>query len=83
MILGGDGNDTVFGDNGNDVAFLGDGNDTFTWDPGDGSDQVEGQAGIDTLDFNGSGAAENIVISANGQRAPLLPRRRQRHHGHQ
>ena len=58
----------VFGDNGNDIAFLGAGNDTFTWAPGDGSDTIEGEAGIDTMDFDGSGAAENITISANGQR---------------
>ena len=38
------------------------------WNPGDGSDTVEGQAGFDTLLFNGSNASENIDISANGQR---------------
>jgi Ca2+-binding RTX toxin-like protein len=67
-IVAGDGNDTVIGDNGNDVAFLGAGNDTFTWLPGDGSDVVEGEAGNDTMDFDGSGANENITLSANGQR---------------
>ena len=67
-IVAGDGNDTVFGDNGNDTALLGAGNDLFTWDPGDGSDTIEGQDGTDTMDFNGSGANENITISANGQR---------------
>jgi Ca2+-binding RTX toxin-like protein len=39
------------------------------WNPGDGSDTVEGQDGKDTLQFNGSNVAENIDISANGQRA--------------
>ncbi len=67
-IVAGDGNDTVFGDNGNDTALLGAGNDLFTWDPGDGSDTIEGQGGTDTMDFNGSGANENITISANGPR---------------
>ena len=67
-ILAGEGNDRVFGDNGNDIAFLGAGNDTFTWAPGDGSDTIEGEAGVDTMDFDGSGASENITISANGQR---------------
>ena len=67
-IFAGDGNDRVLGDNGNDTAFLGAGNDTFTWAPGDGSDTIEGEAGTDTMDFDGSGAAENINISANGQR---------------
>ena len=45
------------------------GNDTFVWNPGDGSDIVEGQAGIDTLLFNGANVNEKIDISANGGRA--------------
>ncbi|AMN44277.1 beta strand repeat-containing protein [Rhodoplanes sp. Z2-YC6860] len=72
MILGGDGNDTVTGGRGNDVAFLGSGNDTLIWNPGDGSDLVEGQAGTDTLVFNGANVAERIDISANGQRVRLF-----------
>jgi Ca2+-binding RTX toxin-like protein len=71
VILAGDGNDTVIGGRGNDTAVLGNGNDTFTWNPGDGSDVVEGGAGTDTLVFNGSNAAENMNISANGTRALL------------
>jgi Ca2+-binding RTX toxin-like protein len=50
------------------VALMGAGDDTFVWNPGDGSDTVEGQAGFDTLLFNGANVAENIDISANGQR---------------
>jgi Ca2+-binding RTX toxin-like protein len=38
------------------------------WNPGDGSDIVEGQDGTDTLLFNGSNAAEDFDISANGSR---------------
>ena len=34
--------------------MLGAGNDTFQWDPGDGSDTVEGQDGTDTMLFNGA-----------------------------
>ena len=45
------------------------GNDTFVWNPGDGSDTVDGQAGADTLLFNGANVNENIDISANGGRA--------------
>jgi hypothetical protein len=59
----------VIGARGNDVAQLGSGDDTFVWNPGDGSDTVEGQAGVDTLLFNGANVAENVTISANGERA--------------
>ena len=48
--------------------MLGAGDDTFIWNPGDGSDTVEGQAGTDTLVFNGANVDENIDISANGAR---------------
>lgn len=71
-LLGGAGNDVVDGARGNDVAFLGAGDDTFVWDPGEGSDVVEGQAGFDTLLFNGANVAENIAISANGERATFF-----------
>jgi Ca2+-binding RTX toxin-like protein len=71
-ILAGDGDDSVIGGRGDDIAFLGIGNDTFTWNPGDGSDIVDGQAGVDTLLFNGSNAGENFDISANGGRVKLF-----------
>jgi Ca2+-binding RTX toxin-like protein len=71
-IIGSAGNDLVIGGRGNDTALLGAGDDTFVWNPGDGSDVVEGQAGFDTLQFNGSNANENIDISANGSRARLF-----------
>jgi hypothetical protein len=68
ILDGGNGNDTVIGGKGADTAFLGAGNDTFVWNNGDGSDVVEGQAGFDTLVFNGNvdpTVAEQIKISAN------------------
>src|SRR5690606_35749811 len=68
VFLGGAGDDFVFGDNGNDLALLGAGDDVFQWDPGDGSDTVEGQGGSDTMRFFGSNASENISIFANGGR---------------
>ena len=40
----------------------------FQWDPGDGSDVVEGQDGADRMLFNGSNANENMDASANGGR---------------
>ena len=67
-LLGSEGNDSIDGNGGNDAAFLGDGEDTFVWDPGDGSDVVEGQDGVDTMLFNGANAAEQVDLSANGNR---------------
>jgi hypothetical protein len=68
LLLGGSENDAVDGNRGNDIALLGSGDDSFTWDPGDGSDLVEGQAGTDTMLFNGNGAPERFEVSANGPR---------------
>ncbi len=80
-IVGGDGNETLLGDAGNDridgnrgadQSDLGAGNDSFRWDPGDGSDVIEGRAGSDTLVFNGADVDENMFLDANGQRAVLV-----------
>jgi Ca2+-binding RTX toxin-like protein len=70
-LLGGSENDFVDGNRGNDTANLGSGDDVFGWDPGDGSDVVEGGSGDDTLQFNGSNAGEEMVLSANGSHAML------------
>jgi hypothetical protein len=67
-LLGGPGDDFVDGNQGSDVAFLGGGSDHFQWDPGDGSDVVEGQAGLDALDFNGSNIGEQMEVGPNGGR---------------
>jgi RTX calcium-binding nonapeptide repeat (4 copies) len=40
----------------------------FVWNPGDGSDVVEGQAGNDSLLFNGANVGEKFDFSANGPR---------------
>jgi Ca2+-binding RTX toxin-like protein len=68
VLLGGAGNDLVVGQQGNDTAFLGDGDDVFVWNPDDGNDVIEGQAGTDELLFHGSGANEKIDLFANGAR---------------
>jgi Ca2+-binding RTX toxin-like protein len=68
LMVGSAGDDTFVGGTGNDTALMGAGDDTFVWNPGDGSDVVEGQAGNDTLLFNGANVNENIDISANGGR---------------
>ena len=69
LLLGGDGGDLVDPNRGADVALLGEQADTFRWDPGDGSDTVEGQGGRDTLVLNGGVANERLVVTANGSRA--------------
>jgi Ca2+-binding RTX toxin-like protein len=72
LIFGGNGDDAVVGGRGNDTAFLGAGDDAFGWDPGDGSDTIEGEVGFDRLVFDGSAENENITISANGARTTLF-----------
>jgi len=68
MLIGSGGNDTIDGNRGADRALMGSGDDTFVWDPGDGSDVVEGQDGNDTMVFNGAAVAEQVDLSANGSR---------------
>lgn len=70
-INGGSGNDYIDGQQGTDLLLMGAGDDVFQWDPGDGSDVVEGQLGFDQLSFNGSGASENFDIFPNGGRVML------------
>ena len=70
-ITGSKGDDFINGGDGNDLALMGAGNDTFVWNPGDDNDTVDGQAGADTLLFNGAVIGEKIDISANGGHARL------------
>jgi Ca2+-binding RTX toxin-like protein len=67
-LHGGSGNDSIDGNKGADVGIMGAGDDTFVWDPGDGSDVVEGQAGTDTMLFNGANVSEQVDLSANRNR---------------
>jgi hypothetical protein len=68
-INGGNGDDFVDGGKGNDRADLGRGDDTFRWDPGEGSDSIEGESGTDTMVFNGaSNVPETVTMSANAGR---------------
>jgi Ca2+-binding RTX toxin-like protein len=68
VFLGSDGDDFINGGDGDDVALMGGGDDTFVWNPGDDNDTLEGQAGFDTMLFNGANVAENVDISAEGDR---------------
>jgi len=68
VLTGSAGDDVIVGGDGNDFAAMGAGNDTFVWNPGDDNDTIEGQAGFDTMQFNGANIAEKVDISANGGR---------------
>lgn len=70
-LIGGAGNDVVEGRLGVDTLVLGDGNDTMVWNPGDSSDLADGEAGNDTLVFNGANIGETFEISANAARVRL------------
>jgi Ca2+-binding RTX toxin-like protein len=71
-IYAGGGDDIVAAGGGNDFALLGTGDDVFIWNPGDGSDFVDGEADSDTLIFNGAAVSETMTISADGAAAKLL-----------
>ena len=71
-LFGNEDNDTIVGGRGDDAASLGEGNDLFVWNPGEGSDTVEGDAGDDVLDFNGANVNEVVSISADGTRTHFL-----------
>ena len=68
VLMGGDDNDFIDGNQGADMVFGGPGNDVFQWDPGDGSDTIEGQAGNDRLVFNGANIGENFAVVSMGPR---------------
>ena len=83
LLLGGYGDDSIDGNRGNDLALLGAGDDTFVWDPGDGSDTVEGQAGTDTMLLQRR-QRRRAGRPVGQRRAPaLLPHPGHHHHGHQ
>lgn len=72
VLRGGDDRDTLLGSGGNDVLLGEDGDDLFVWADGDGSDFVEGGAGFDTLQVDGSPtAADEFLIDSNGGRVRL------------
>ncbi|MCV3244134.1 beta strand repeat-containing protein, partial [Mesorhizobium sp. ZC-5] len=68
VFLGSAADDLFSGGDGNDTSLLGAGDDVAVWNPGDDNDTVEGQAGTDTLRFNGANIAETITVSPNGGR---------------
>lgn len=68
VFFGSEGDDLINGGDGDDLALMGAGDDTFVWNPGDDNDILEGQAGHDTMLFNGANISESIDIAANGGR---------------
>ena len=91
LLFGGDGNDTLTGGAGNDQMFGQAGNDRMIWNPGDGTDLMEGGVGgvdaaLNSLVVNGGAGNDTIdAVRApcrSGQPHPQW-RRRQRHHHRQ
>jgi Ca2+-binding RTX toxin-like protein len=71
VLIGGPEFDDVRGNKGDDVVDLGADIDRFIWNPGDGSDVVDGQGGHDVLFFFGTNDAEALDLSAQGRRLRL------------
>ncbi len=68
-MLGGDGNDILLGGPGADTMRGGVNDDIIVWSNGDGSDVIEGDAGLDLVQVNGSLTADDqFVIGPNGLR---------------
>ena len=73
-IDGGEGDDFLDGQQAGDQVNMGTGNDVAQWDPGDGSDTVEGQGGDDRLEFFGNDQGENIEVSRAPNNRVILTR---------
>ena len=68
LLFGGTENDTLTGGDADDQVFGQGGNDRMIWNPGDDTDLNEGASGIDTVQVNGGGGAEQFTTTANGTR---------------
>jgi Ca2+-binding RTX toxin-like protein len=79
ILNGGGGDDRIVGDRGSDTMNGGDGDDTLVWNNGDGSDVINGDAGRDDVEVNGSPTAGDVfTVQQNGarinfQRTNLVP----------
>jgi hypothetical protein len=67
LLIGGDDFDDVAGRGGNDIAYMGGDFDRYTWNPGDGSDEVDGGPSRDSMFFRGNDAAEAFAVAARGR----------------
>jgi Ca2+-binding RTX toxin-like protein len=67
-LKGDAGNDTLEGFKGNDAHLGGEGDDLMIWNPGDGSDKMDGEAGNDVAQDNGGAGVDHFVVTPQGQR---------------
>jgi Ca2+-binding RTX toxin-like protein len=70
LLVGGPGSDILIGGPGSDLIYP-DGGDTVIWNPGSGSDVIQGSGTNNTLILNASNIGENITLSPNGSRLRL------------
>jgi Ca2+-binding RTX toxin-like protein len=68
FLFGGGENDTLTGGDADDQVFGQSGTDRMIWNPGDDTDLNEGGEGVDTVEVNGGGGAEQFTTTANGAR---------------
>lgn len=75
VIVGLSGDDTIHGLGGDDLICPGlgtdtvaggSGRDTFVWNPGDGSDLLDGNGDRDVLHFGASNVSEHVTLSDDG-----------------
>ena len=77
-LMGGAGNDTITSGNTNDTLLGGDDNDTLIWNPGEGSDIIEGGNG--TRHAAVQRLERQRGLHGNGQRRARQLHPRRRHH---
>jgi hypothetical protein len=70
-LTGGSGDDTITAGGSPDTATGSAGDDLFVWNAGDGNDVVNGDADVDTLQFNGANGPEIMGVGPNGGRVTL------------
>ena len=81
VLVGGDGDDVIDGNGGADTGLLGAGDDSFRWDPGDGSDVVEGQRRRRHAALQRRGCGRELRRLGQRRASEVLPRCRQHHDG--
>jgi Ca2+-binding RTX toxin-like protein len=70
-LHGDDGNDRLTGLQGDDTLLGGAMDDFFAWNPGHGNDVIEGDDGVDRLQFTATSVAETLTLAADATRVRL------------